>query len=53
MRYSDFMKITEILRLKEMGYFTYREIGTSVGCSKMQKSSTFFSGMVSSFFYPR
>lgn len=34
MRCSDFMKITGILRLKEMGYFTYREIRTSVDCSK-------------------
>ena len=28
------MQVTEILRLKEMGYFTYREIADSVGCSK-------------------
>ena len=28
------MKITEILRLKEMGLFNYREIAASVGCSK-------------------
>ena len=34
MRCLEIMKITEILRLKEMGYFTYREIGESVGCSK-------------------
>ena len=34
MRCLEFMKITEILRLKEMGYFTYRDIGQSVGCSK-------------------
>ena len=34
MRCLEAMKITEILRLKEMGYFTYREIGESVGCSK-------------------
>lgn len=34
MRCLEFMKITEILRLKEMGGFTYREIGESVGCSK-------------------
>lgn len=28
------MKITEILRLKEMNTFTYRQIADSVGCSK-------------------
>ena len=28
------MKITEILRLKEMNLFTYRDIAQSVGCSK-------------------
>ena len=30
----DLNKITEILRLKEMGIFNYRQIGDSVGCSK-------------------
>ena len=30
----NYMKITEILRLKEMNIFTYRDIGQSVGCSK-------------------
>ncbi len=34
MRCLDFMKIAEILRLKEMNLFTYRDIGKSVGCSK-------------------
>ena len=34
MRCLDFMKITEILRLKEMNLFTYRDIAQSVGCSK-------------------
>jgi len=34
MRCLDFMKITEILRLKEMNLFTYRDIADSVGCSK-------------------
>ena len=34
MRCLDFMKITEILRLKEMNIFTYRDIAQSVGCSK-------------------
>ena len=34
MRGLDFMKITEILRLKEMNLFTYRDIAQSVGCSK-------------------
>lgn len=34
MRCLDFMKITEILRLKEMNLFTYRDIAKSVGCSK-------------------
>lgn len=34
MRCLEFMKIAEILRLKEMGLFTYRDIGESVGCSK-------------------
>ena len=34
MRCLDFMKIVEILRLYEMKYFTYRDIGESVGCSK-------------------
>lgn len=34
MRCLDFMKITEILRLKEMNIFNYRDIGQSVGCSK-------------------
>ena len=34
MRCLDFMKITEILRLKEMNIFTYRDIAKSVGCSK-------------------
>ena len=28
------MRITEILRLKEMNLFTYRDIAKSVGCSK-------------------
>ena len=30
----DHMRITEILRLKEMNLFTYRDIARSVGCSK-------------------
>ena len=34
MRCLENMKITEILRLKEMNNFTYRDIGKSVGCSK-------------------
>ncbi len=34
MRCLDFMKITEILRLKEMNLFTYRDIAQSVDCSK-------------------
>ena len=34
MRCLDYMKVTEILRLSEMGYFTLREIAASVGCSK-------------------
>lgn len=34
MRCLEFMKIREILRLKEMNLFTYRDIGDSVGCSK-------------------
>lgn len=34
MRCLEFMKITEILRLKEMNIFTYRQIADSVGCSK-------------------
>ena len=34
MRCLDFMLITEILRLKEMNLFTYRDIAASVGCSK-------------------
>ena len=34
MRCLDFMKITEILRLKEMNLFTYRDIAKSVDCSK-------------------
>ena len=34
MRCLDHMKVTEILRLSEMGYFTLREIAASVGCSK-------------------
>ncbi len=34
MRCLEFMKITEILRLKEMNLFTYRDIAQSVGCSK-------------------
>ena len=34
MRCLDFMRITEILRLKEMNLFTYRDIAQSVGCSK-------------------
>lgn len=34
MRCLDFMIITEILRLKEMNLFTYRDIAKSVGCSK-------------------
>ena len=34
MRCLEIMKITEILRLKEMNLFTYRDIGQSVGCSK-------------------
>ena len=34
MRCLEFMKITEILRLKEMNLFTYRDISNSVGCSK-------------------
>ena len=34
MRCLDYMKVIEILRLKEMNIFTYREIAQSVGCSK-------------------
>ena len=34
MRCLEYVQVTEILRLKEMGYFTYREIADSVGCSK-------------------
>lgn len=34
MRCLDYMKITEILRLKEMNIFNYRDIDQSVGCSK-------------------
>ena len=34
MRCLEFMKIVEILRLKEMKIFTYRDIADSVGCSK-------------------
>lgn len=34
MRCLEFMKITEILRLKEMNIFTYRKIADCVGCSK-------------------
>lgn len=34
MRCLENMKITEILRLKEMNLFTYRDIAQSVGCSK-------------------
>ena len=34
MRCLEYMKITEILRLKEMNLFTYRDIAQSVGCSK-------------------
>ena len=34
MRCLDHMRITEILRLKEMNLFTYRDIAKSVGCSK-------------------
>lgn len=34
MRCLEYMQITEILRLKEMSYFTYRDIANSVGCSK-------------------
>lgn len=34
MRCLEFMKVTEILRLNEMRTFTYRDIATSVGCSK-------------------
>lgn len=34
MRCLEFMKVTEILRLSEMRAFTYRDIATSVGCSK-------------------
>lgn len=34
MRCLDHMKVAEILRLKEMNLFTYRDIAKSVGCSK-------------------
>ena len=34
MRCLEFMKITEILRLKEMNIFNCHEIAQSVGCSK-------------------
>lgn len=34
MRCLEVMKIAEILRLKEMNLFTYRDIAQSVGCSK-------------------
>ena len=34
MRCLEHMKITEILRLKEMNLFTYRDIAQSVDCSK-------------------
>ena len=34
MRCLEFMKVVEILRLKEMNLFTYRDIANSVGCSK-------------------
>lgn len=34
MRCLEHMKVKEILRLKEMNLFNYREIGQSVGCSK-------------------
>ena len=34
MRCLEFMKIVEILRLKEMNLFTYRKIAESVDCSK-------------------
>lgn len=34
MRCLEYMQITEILRLKEMGSLTYRDIASSVGCSK-------------------
>lgn len=34
MRCLEFMKITEILRLKAMNLFTYRDIAQSIGCSK-------------------
>ena len=34
MRCLEHMKIVEILRLKAMNIFTYREIAQSVGCSK-------------------
>ena len=34
MRCLEYMKITEILRLKEMNLFTYRKIAESVDCSK-------------------
>ena len=34
MRCLEYMKVTEILRLKAMDRFTYRDIADSVGCSK-------------------
>lgn len=34
MRCLEYMKVTEILRLKVMDRFTYRNIADSVGCSK-------------------
>ena len=34
MRCLEYMKVIEILRLKEMDQFTYRDIASSVGCSK-------------------
>lgn len=34
MRCLDVMKVTEILRLIEMGGLTFRQIGESIGCSK-------------------
>ena len=34
MRCLERMKVVEILRLKEMDMFTYRDIAASVNCSK-------------------
>lgn len=34
MRCLEHMKVIEILRLKEMNLFTYRDIAASVDCSK-------------------